>query len=103
MGKITGFLEYQRLAEAAEDRDLRKKHYREFVLHLSDEEAKIQGARCMDCGTPFCMSGCPVNNLIPDWNDLVWKQDWQRAMDALHSTNNFPEFTCVVWNCVLYV
>ena len=93
MGKITGFLEYQRLAEAAEDRDLRKKHYREFVLHLSDEEAKIQGARCMDCGTPFCMSGCPVNNLIPDWNDLVWKQDWQRAMDALHSTNNFPEFT----------
>jgi len=93
MGKITGFLEYQRLAEAAEDKDLRKKHYREFVLHLSDEEAKIQGARCMDCGTPFCMSGCPVNNLIPDWNDLVWKQDWQRAMEALHSTNNFPEFT----------
>ena len=93
MGKITGFLEYQRLAEAAEDKDLRKRHYREFVLHLSDEEAKIQGARCMDCGTPFCMSGCPVNNLIPDWNDLVWKQDWQRAMDALHSTNNFPEFT----------
>ena len=93
MGKITGFLEYQRLAEASEDKELRKKHYREFVLHLSDEEAKIQGARWMDCGTPFCMSGCPVNNLIPDWNDLVWKQDWKRAIDALHSTNNFPEFT----------
>jgi glutamate synthase (NADPH) small chain len=93
VGKITGFLEYQRLAEAAEDRELRKKHYREFVLHLSDEEAKIQGARCMDCGTPFCISGCPINNLIPDWNDLVWRQDWQRAIDALHSTNNFPEFT----------
>jgi glutamate synthase (NADPH/NADH) small chain len=93
MGKITGFLEYQRLAEAAEDKDLRKKHYHEFVLHLSDEEAKVQGARCMDCGTPFCMSGCPINNIIPDWNDLVWKQDWRRAMDVLHSTNNFPEFT----------
>jgi glutamate synthase (NADPH/NADH) small chain len=93
MGKVTGFLEYQRLAEASEDKELRKKHYREFVLHLTDEEAKLQGARCMDCGTPFCMSGCPINNLIPDWNDLVWKQDWQRAIDALHSTNNFPEFT----------
>ncbi len=93
MGKITGFLEYQKLSEAAEDKELRKKHYREFVLHLSDEEAKIQGARCMDCGTPFCISGCPINNIIPDWNDLVWKQDWQRAIDTLHSTNNFPEFT----------
>jgi len=93
MGKITGFLEYQRLAEAAEDKQLRKKHYREFVLHLSDEEAKIQGARCMDCGTPFCISGCPINNIIPDWNDLVWKQDWQHAIETLHSTNNFPEFT----------
>jgi len=93
MGKVTGFLEYQRLQEAAEDKEARKKHYREFVLHLSDEEAKIQGARCMDCGTPFCISGCPVNNIIPDWNDLVWKQDWQRAIEILHSTNNFPEFT----------
>jgi glutamate synthase (NADPH/NADH) small chain len=93
MGKITGFLEYQRLQEAAEDTELRKKHYREFVLHLTDEEAKIQGGRCMDCGTPFCMSGCPVNNIIPDWNDLVWKQDWKRAIESLHSTNNFPEFT----------
>jgi glutamate synthase (NADPH/NADH) small chain len=93
MGKVTGFLEYARLREAAEDTESRKKHYREFVLRLSDEEAGIQGARCMDCGTPFCMSGCPINNIIPDWNDLVWKQDWRRAIDTLHSTNNFPEFT----------
>ncbi len=93
MGKITGFLEYQRLQEAAEDKELRKKHYREFIVHLSDEEAKLQGARCMDCGTPFCISGCPINNIIPDWNDLVWKQDWRKAIDTLHSTNNFPEFT----------
>ena len=93
MGKVTGFLEYQRLQEASEDKDSRKKHYREFVLHLSDDEAKIQGARCMDCGIPFCMSGCPVNNIIPDFNDLVYRQDWKAAIESLHSTNNFPEFT----------
>ncbi|MBI3067616.1 MAG: NAD(P)-binding protein, partial [Betaproteobacteria bacterium] len=93
MGKITGFLEYQRLAEATEPPDARKKHYREFVLHLSDEEAKIQGARCMDCGIPFCMNGCPINNIIPDFNDLVYHQDWKNAIETLHSTNNFPEFT----------
>ncbi len=93
MGKVTGFLEYQRLAEASEPVESRKKHYREFTLHLSDEEAKVQGARCMDCGTPFCMSGCPVANIIPDWNDLVYRQDWQAAAETLHSTNNFPEFT----------
>jgi glutamate synthase (NADPH/NADH) small chain len=93
MGKVTGFLEYQRLKEATESTDARKKHYREFVLHLSDEEAKIQGARCMNCGTPFCMSGCPVNNIIPDWNDLVYRGEWKLAIDTLHSTNNFPEFT----------
>jgi glutamate synthase (NADPH/NADH) small chain len=93
VGKVTGFLEFERLQEAAEDKDARKKHYREFVLHLTDEEAKVQGARCMDCGTPFCMSGCPVNNIIPDWNDLVYRQDWKTAIDTLHSTNNFPEFT----------
>ncbi len=93
MGKVTGFLEYQRLQEASEPREGRVKHYREFVLHLTDQEASIQGARCMDCGIPFCMSGCPVNNIIPDWNDLVYKQDWKRALDTLHSTNNFPEFT----------
>ena len=93
MGKVTGFLEYQRLAETAEPTRERVKHYREFIAHLADQEAVIQGARCMDCGTPFCMSGCPVNNIIPDWNDLVYKQNWKQALDALHSTNNFPEFT----------
>jgi len=93
MGKVTGFLEYQRLAEASEPVEDRKKHYREFVLHLTDDEAKVQGARCMDCGTPFCMSGCPVNNVIPDFNDLVYRQDWRQAIATLHSTNNFPEFT----------
>jgi len=93
MGKITGFLEYQRLQEASEDKESRKKHYREFVLHLTDEETSVQGARCMDCGIPFCMSGCPVNNIIPDFNDLVYKQDWKNAIETLHSTNNFPEFT----------
>jgi len=93
MGKITGFLEYERLSEASEAVEARKKHYREFVLHLTDQQAKQQGARCMDCGTPFCMSGCPVNNIIPDWNDLVYRGDWKLAIDTLHSTNNFPEFT----------
>ena len=93
MGKVTGFMEYQRLAEAAEDKGARIKHYREFVLHLTDQEASVQGARCMDCGIPFCMTGCPVNNIIPDWNDLVYKQDWKQSIEVLHSTNNFPEFT----------
>src|SRR6266704_3143151 len=93
MGKPTGFMEYQRLSEAAEPVDARLKHYREFTLHLSDEEAKIQGARCMDCGIPFCNNGCPVNNIIPDFNDLVFRQDWKNAIEVLHSTNNFPEFT----------
>lgn len=93
MGKVTGFLEYQRLAEAAEETVTRVKHYREFVLHLTDQEAGQQGARCMDCGIPFCMTGCPINNIIPDWNDLVYRQNWKQAIDTLHSTNNFPEFT----------
>jgi glutamate synthase (NADPH/NADH) small chain len=93
MGKVTGFLEYERLEEAHEAPQARKKHYREFYARLSDEDAKIQGARCMDCGIPFCMQGCPVNNLIPDWNDLVYRQDWKAAIETLHSTNNFPEFT----------
>jgi glutamate synthase (NADPH/NADH) small chain len=93
MGKVTGFLEFERLHEAADKPQERLKHWREFVHPLTSEAAGIQGARCMDCGTPFCMSGCPVNNIIPDWNDLVFKQDWQRALDTLHSTNNFPEFT----------
>jgi len=93
MGKPTGFLEFERLEEGYLPASDRVKNYKEFVLHLSDEDAKIQGARCMDCGIPFCMSGCPVNNIIPDWNDLVYKQNWQQAITVLHSTNNFPEFT----------
>jgi glutamate synthase (NADPH/NADH) small chain len=93
MGKITGFLEYERLEEPHEEPGARKQHYREFYLRLTDADAKIQGARCMDCGIPFCMQGCPVNNIIPDFNDLVYREDWQRAIETLHSTNNFPEFT----------
>ena len=93
MGKITGFMEFQRLKEASEAPQLRTKHYKEFLLHLSDAEAKVQGARCMDCGIPFCNSACPVNNIIPDWNDLVYNADYKQALDNLHSTNNFPEFT----------
>jgi glutamate synthase (NADPH/NADH) small chain len=93
MGKITGFMEFERLEEPHEAPQARKQHYREVYLHLPDEDAKIQGARCMDCGIPFCMSGCPVNNIIPDWNDLVYRGDWKSAIEMLHSTNNFPEFT----------
>jgi glutamate synthase (NADPH/NADH) small chain len=93
MGKPTGFLEYQRLSEAYAAVDERVKSYEEFVEHLSDAEAKVQGARCMDCGIPFCNTGCPVNNLIPDWNDLVFRGRWREAVETLHSTNNFPEIT----------
>ena len=93
MGKVTGFMEYQRLQEASEAPQTRKKHYKEFSLHLSDADAKVQGARCMDCGIPFCNNGCPVNNIIPDWNDLVYNGNYKEALDNLHSTNNFPEFT----------
>ena len=93
MGKVTGFLEFERIEEPHEATEARKKHYREFYLRLSDDAAGLQGARCMDCGIPFCMQGCPVNNIIPDWNDLVYRQDWKRAIEVLHSTNNFPEFT----------
>ena len=93
MGKPTGFLEYQRLSEASIAPAERLKNYQEFMLHLNDDEAKTQGARCMDCGTPFCNSGCPVNNIIPDFNDLVYRDDWKNAIEVLHSTNNFPEFT----------
>ncbi len=93
MGKVTGFIEFDRLSEPALPTAERVKNYQEFVLHLSDEDAKQQGARCMDCGIPFCQTGCPVNNIIPDFNDLVFRQNWQEALTTLHSTNNFPEFT----------
>ncbi len=93
MGKVTGFMEYQRLQEASEAPQARTKHYKEFMMHLSDADAKVQGARCMDCGIPFCNNGCPVNNIIPDWNDLVFNGRYLEALENLHSTNNFPEFT----------
>ena len=93
MGKITGFMEYERVEEGYKPVAERVKHYKEFVIGLDDAQAKVQGARCMDCGTPFCNSGCPVNNIIPDFNDLVYRQDWQNAFAVLDSTNNFPEFT----------
>ncbi|MBT9485977.1 MAG: glutamate synthase subunit beta [Rubrivivax sp.] len=93
MGKVTGFLEYERLEEGYEPVPQRLKKWKEFVIGLSAEQSKVQSARCMDCGTPFCNSGCPVNNIIPDFNDLVFRGDWQNALTVLHSTNNFPEFT----------
>ncbi|WP_395138525.1 glutamate synthase subunit beta [Schlegelella aquatica] len=93
MGKVTGFLEYDRIEEAYEPVDKRLKHYKEFVIGLKEDEARVQGARCMDCGIPFCNNGCPVNNIIPDFNDLVYRNQWRQAIEVLHSTNNFPEFT----------
>lgn len=93
MGKVTGFMEYGRLEEGYAPVQERVKNYKEFVIGLKSDEAKIQGARCMDCGTPFCNNGCPVNNIIPDFNDLVYRDDWKNAIEVLHSTNNFPEFT----------
>ncbi len=93
MGKVTGFMEFERLEEGYEAVEKRVKNYKEFVIGLNADQAKVQGARCMDCGTPFCNNGCPVNNIIPDFNDLVYRGDWRLAIDVLHSTNNFPEFT----------
>jgi len=93
MGKITGFMEHERLEEGYRPVDERLKNYKEFVVALDDEQAKVQSTRCMDCGTPFCNSGCPVNNIIPDFNDLVFQDDWKNAFAVLDSTNNFPEFT----------
>ncbi|MCC7151860.1 MAG: glutamate synthase subunit beta [Rubrivivax sp.] len=93
MGKITGFLEYERVEETYAPVAQRVKHWREFVSGLPSEQARVQGARCMDCGTPFCHHGCPVANLIPDFNDLVYRDDWRRALEVLQRTNNFPEFT----------
>ena len=92
MGKTTGFMEYGRLEEGYKSVPERLKHYREFVIGLDGAQAKVQAARCMDCGTPFCNNGCPVNNIIPDFNDLVYQSDWKSAFTVLSSTNNFPEF-----------
>ncbi|HEX9276470.1 MAG TPA: glutamate synthase subunit beta [Casimicrobiaceae bacterium] len=93
MGKITGFMELERIREVTLPIEERVRNYREFILTLKDDDAAKQGARCMDCGIPFCQSGCPIHNIIPDWNDLVYRHQWRRALDVLHSTNNFPEFT----------
>ncbi len=93
MGKPTGFLEFERQSEGYEVVESRLTHYREFVPHLTDDKAKTQGARCMDCGVPFCNNGCPINNNIPDFNDAVYRGNWREAIEILHLTNNFPEMT----------
>lgn len=93
MGKVTGFKEIERKDRSYAPVETRVVNFKEFVIPLSDEELNNQGARCMDCGIPFCHNGCPVNNLIPDWNDLVYNNKWKEAVDVLHSTNNFPEVT----------
>jgi len=93
MGNVTGFMDFERVEEDHEPVPERVKNYREFVFTLKEDEAKVQSARCMDCGTPFCNSGCPVNNIIPDFNDLVYRADWKNAFAVLDQTNNFPEFT----------
>jgi len=93
MGKITGFLEIDRQDRKYAPASDRIRHFHEFVIPLDPAQLAQQGARCMDCGIPFCHQGCPVNNIIPDWNDLVYKGEWSEALDVLHSTNNFPEFT----------
>jgi glutamate synthase (NADPH/NADH) small chain len=93
MGKITGFLEFERNDRHYEPVEARIRHWREFVLPLPEAETRQQAARCMNCGIPYCHTGCPVNNQIPDWNDLVYTGAWQEASRNLHSTNNFPEFT----------
>jgi len=93
MGKLKGFMEYDRIKEAAIDPKERIQNYKEFTVAPDTEKLQEQGARCMDCGVPFCHSGCPLGNLIPDFNDAVYKGEWERALGILHATNNFPEFT----------
>src|SRR3990172_8846895 len=93
MGKVTGFLEYQRKAPFLSAVEDGIGDYREVYQKMPEPELRTQGARCMDCGIPFCHTGCPLNNIIPDWNDLVYKDRWKEALQVLHSTNNFPEFT----------
>src|SRR4051812_40441734 len=93
MGKLRGFLEYDRVETVERDPAERVGDYREFVRPLPLLELRAQGARCMECGVPFCHNGCPLGNLIPDWNDLVYRDNWQDAIRQLHATNNFPEFT----------
>jgi glutamate synthase (NADPH/NADH) small chain len=93
MGKPTGFLEIPRQERSYAPVTERVRHFQEFVIPLAESEVRRQGARCMDCGIPYCHQGCPINNIIPDWNDLVYRGNWREALEILHSTNNFPEFT----------
>jgi glutamate synthase (NADPH) small chain len=93
MGKATGFLELERKDRSYEAPDARLKTWNEFVVPLPEAELRNQASRCMNCGIPYCHNGCPVNNIIPDWNHLVYENDWRNALEVLHSTNNFPEFT----------
>ena len=93
MGKITGFLEIERSLPPRRPVQERLKDWRELEGKLAEEKLQEQGARCMDCGIPFCHKGCPLGNIIPDWNDLVYRGRWRAAIERLHSTNNFPEFT----------
>ena len=95
MGKATGFLEHVRIVEPYRDAELRLKDFNEIYTEHQNDALKVQGSRCMDCGVPFCQSeeGCPIHNLIPEWNDLVYKDQWHEALIRLHKTNNFPEFT----------
>ncbi|MGR8933479.1 MAG: glutamate synthase subunit beta [Gammaproteobacteria bacterium] len=93
MGKPTGFMEFDRQDRTYTNVADRIQHFQEFVIPLSDDAVRQQGARCMECGIPYCHNGCPVNNIIPEWNDLVYQDEWRDALEVLHSTNNFPEFT----------
>lgn len=93
MGDVTGFMKFKREDFDKEPANERVKHWGEFYEEMPDEKLKKQGARCMDCGVPFCQSGCPIGNIIPDWNDLVYRDQWKKAIERLHKTNNFPEFT----------
>ena len=93
MGKTRGFIEYDRLKEPVVDPKKRISNYKEFTIEVNEKKLQEQGARCMDCGVPFCHSGCPLGNMIPDFNDAVYENDWCRALRILHRTNNFPEFT----------
>ena len=93
MGKVTGFLEIDRIESDYESVNKRIKHYKEFNKKFTKKDISSQGARCMDCGIPYCHTGCPINNIIPDWNDMVYRDEWKEAIKVLHSTNNFPEFT----------
>ena len=93
MGKVTGFKEYTREVPARRPVEERVHDYFEVYQPFPEEKVRVQAARCMDCGVPFCHTGCPVTNIIPDWNDLVYRDHWKEAIRVLHSTNNFPEFT----------